>query len=181
MRDSSRVNQEGFESWVRLNTGSALAYAWSLLRDHHAAEDIVQDCMCRILAKADRYDILGDGRKILFRSITNACINHSTRLRLVTGMDSEEGRPWGEWLEDTSVPSPMETILGQEMENSIKEGLAQLTMEQRAAIQMKSIGSSLGEIAQALKITVTHAGVLVHRARKSMSRHLGLRVEESIG
>src|SRR5262245_9280357 len=61
----------------------AVAYAASLLRDAVLAEDVVQDCYCRLLQKAGEYDLPRDGAKLLFRAVTNACINHTTRRRPV--------------------------------------------------------------------------------------------------
>ena len=67
------------EAWVRDTLPGAVAYAASLLRDRQAADDVVHDCYCRLLQKADVYDLDRDGTKILYRSISNACINRNTR------------------------------------------------------------------------------------------------------
>lgn len=172
-----RTGKELIEAWVRLNTGPALAYAKSLLRDHHQAEDIVQDCFCRLLARSAQYDLISDGRKILFRSITNACINHGTRFRLVTGY-GEEGSFFEENLGDSREPGPLDMLIGRETQERLRQILASLPLEQRAAVQMKSVGCSLEEIAKELAVTPNHAGVLVHRARKFVASQLGDPVEE---
>ena len=175
---SDKISMEVLEAWVRLNRGPALAYAYSLVRNHHTAEDMVQDCMCRLIEKKDRYDLIADGRKLLFRSITNACINFTTRLRLVTGLDEDEG--WQKSLMDVREAAPESKALGKEMEQKIEEGLLLLTFEQRSAIQLKVVGATTEEIAKALKITNNHAGVLVHRARQSLAKHLAPVMEEQI-
>ena len=51
----------------------------SLIRDHAAAEDVAHDCYCRLLRRADIYDLPRDGTKLLYRAITNACINRFQR------------------------------------------------------------------------------------------------------
>jgi RNA polymerase sigma-70 factor, ECF subfamily len=171
------IAKELLEAWVRLNTGPGLAYAKSLLRDHHQAEDIVQDCLCRILSRAGEYDLISDGRRILFRSITNACINHSTRFRLVTGLEDEENGSEYQVM-DHREQQPVDQLVYRETSQKIAAILDLLPTEQRAALQMKSVGCSQEEIASELGILPNHAGVLIFRARKFVEKHLGGLMEE---
>lgn len=48
----------------------------------------------------------------------------------------------------------------------------QLTVEQRAALELKSMGYSLAEIARAVEVSESNAGVLVHRARRAVADYL---------
>ena len=73
--EDERSSTATIHAWVEYYLPRGLAYARSLLRDSHAAEDVVHDCFCRLLAKRDVYDLPKDGFKPLLRSITNACIN----------------------------------------------------------------------------------------------------------
>src|SRR5262245_34850681 len=86
-------NAAELDAWVLATAADAVAYATALLRDRITAEDIVQECYCRLLKKADVYDLPRDGRKLLFEAVTNACINHTTRARLVLSLDgaNEQG------------------------------------------------------------------------------------------
>jgi DNA-directed RNA polymerase specialized sigma24 family protein len=54
----------------------------------------------------------------------------------------------------------------------VADSLARLTLAQRGAVELKSLGYSLLEIAEALGTTPSNAGVLVHRARKIMADQL---------
>src|SRR5215203_5002824 len=65
------------DAWVEATLAGAVAFARSLLRDPAAAEDVVHDCFCRLLRRADVYDLPRDGTRLLFRAITNACIDAS--------------------------------------------------------------------------------------------------------
>jgi RNA polymerase sigma-70 factor (ECF subfamily) len=141
-----------------------MAYALSLLRDRHKAEDVVQDCYCRLLAKRNVYDLSRDGLKLLLKSITNACINQQTRRRLVASLDQPV--PDG-------APSPEEYAIRRELDEAVREGLEKLPTTHRAALELKSLGHSQQEIAESMGITITHAGVLVHRARQALAKHLG--------
>ncbi|MDR3632185.1 MAG: RNA polymerase sigma factor [Isosphaeraceae bacterium] len=152
--------------WVLATAPRAIAYATSLLRDRERAEDVVQDCYCRLLAKADVYDLRVDGLKLLLAAISNACINLKTRRRGVFSLLGKEGRPAE--VEDRSAREPGGSLLDRELAEAIGRGLAALPVRQRAAIELKSQGHSLQEVAEILRISPSNAGVLVHRARAAM-------------
>src|SRR4051794_34453271 len=77
-------------AWVADTVRRALAYATTLVRDRAEAEDIVHDCYLRLMARSDRYDLPNDGTKLLFRSITNACINRGRRRAPVVSLEVAE-------------------------------------------------------------------------------------------
>ncbi len=114
------------DSWITLALPGAIAYAASLLSDRAQAEDVVQDCVCRLLKHSARYDLARDGRKLLFRSITNACINQQQRARKTVSLD-EQGRPGVDntWeLADHSAAPPPVMAMATELREAIGEGLA---------------------------------------------------------
>src|SRR3954467_14628997 len=78
------------DGWILATLPRAIAFATGLLADPDAAEDVVHDCYCRLLQKADVYDLRNDGAKLLFRSITNACIDRSRR-RAAISLSVSEG------------------------------------------------------------------------------------------
>jgi RNA polymerase sigma factor (sigma-70 family) len=169
-----RSTPEELDAWVLATAARATAYARSLLRDPHQAEDIVQDCYCRLLAKNDVYDLPRDGLKLLLTSISNACINLRTRrktmLRLTGSTDAENDA-----VPDPADPRadrPEELAMGHELEQALADALGRLPEMQRAALELKSWGYSQQEIGEILAINTSHAGVLVHRARQTLSELL---------
>src|SRR6202030_3249848 len=120
--------------WVLATAPGAVAYATSLLRDRAAAEDVVQDCYCRLLQKAYVYDLLRDGRKLLFESITNACINRTTRARLVLSLDSAggDGQALQGSVADDRADPPERVAMSHELERAIGAALELLPVPQRA-------------------------------------------------
>ena len=137
----------------------------------------MQDCVCRLLANAARYDLPRDGRKLLFKSITNACINHTSRERKNFSLD-EQGRPpdGGPWeMVDTAADSPAELVLAEELRETIAQGLQTLPIQQRSALELSSLGYRSDEIAEMLQVQVDHVRVLLFRARKSMAAFLNAR------
>jgi RNA polymerase sigma factor (sigma-70 family) len=163
---------DDIDAWVVATLPHAVAYALSLLKDRSLAEDVVHDSFCRLIKKGDVYDLKIDGTKLLFRALTHACFNHNARDRRGTG-DSTNFE-----VEDRRMIAPMQPILDRELEHAIADALARLPMPQRAALELKSLGHSQQEIAEALETTSSNAGVLIHRARQNMARQLAPYLEE---
>jgi RNA polymerase sigma-70 factor (ECF subfamily) len=172
---SEPASQESLDAWVLATWSQAVAYARGLLRDRSEAEDVVHDCYCSLLRKAGAYDLPADGRKLLFRSLTNACIKKNTRRRPLLGLF---GTPP---LTDRAAAEPVEQAIALELERAIEDGLARLPDQQRAALQLKCLEHSLEEIAETLEISASNAGVLVHRARQALAAHLGKHLKEGPG
>ena len=154
------------DAWVEATLAGAVAFAHSLLRDPAAAEDVVHDCFCRLLRRADVYDLPRDGTKLLYRAITNACINHTQRARPVGGLEDSD-------LADGRTATPADQAAAAELEAAVSRGLCRLSMMQRAAIELRSLGHSLEDIADTLGLSASNAGVLLHRARKALAAELG--------
>lgn len=154
---------DAIADWVSATLAGAVAYARSLLGDPAAAEDVVHDCYCRLLRKQGEYDLPRDGAKLLYRSVTNACINVAQRRRELLSLDGP--------VPDAAA-DPAAVAAATELERAIAIGLARLPVAQRAALELKSLGHSLQEIGEALGLTPGYAGVLVHRARAALAEEL---------
>jgi len=171
LRDDQRRE---LDAWCRRVAPRALAYARSLLRDPLAAEDVVQDCFFRLLTHADEYDLLNDGVKLLFRAISNKCINAVTRRRTMASLEiaTEDGRS-DPVHADPTCPLPEQVAMRNELQEAIAAALLELPEMQRAALELAALGQSKAEIGEILEVTPSHAGVLVHRARKALLERLG--------
>jgi RNA polymerase sigma-70 factor (ECF subfamily) len=180
---ATHAKQDDLEAWVLATAPRAVAYAASLLRDRSRAEDIVQDVYCRLLQKAAEYDLPNSGMKILFKAITRACINVTTRERRILSLDTRNGHAGdSDWEPaDARAQEPEQIMMTQELAQAVKQGLARLPTLHRAALELKSLGHTQQEIAQMLAITTSHAGVLIHRARRAMAAYLVPFVEEATG
>lgn len=172
---------QSLDGWVLSTLPRAVAFAVGLVKDREVAEDLVHDCYCRLLAKASEYDLLRDGTRLLFRSITNASIDRSRKrssVSLFTADDDDSGIGRMMDLADRRVHEPWQIADHAELQRAVAAGLEKLTVTQRAALELKSLGQSLQDIADALDITPTNAGVLIHRARQALSRHIADHVDE---
>lgn len=173
MEEAKRTRHKSLNSWIRESLPKALAFARSLEADRHAAEDLVHECICRLLEREDRYDLPRDGFKLLLRSITNACIDRSRRrgrIRWQTGLDAQSDGAYD--FADARSIEPFQLIVHRELETAVGAALRHLPLKQRTALELKSLGCTLSEIAETLEVSESHAGVLVHRARRALSREL---------
>jgi RNA polymerase sigma factor (sigma-70 family) len=169
-------SQGVLNAWVTANWSRAVVYARSLLHDHPAAEDVVQDCFCNLLRKADVYDLPRDGVPLLMKSVTNACLKKITRSRPTISLNAdtlaEDGAQDGIDPIDASGAEPPRIVLYAELERAIEAALAQLPEVQRAAIELKGLGHSLREIAAILEVSPSNAGVMIHRGRQALAQQL---------
>ena len=172
-REAERTVAAAIQAWVEYSLPRGLAYAKSLLGDGHVAEDVVHDCFCRLLAKRDVYDLPRDGFKLLLRSITNACVDRRRKCVPVSNsLVFSEGPANNREVPDNRVLQPPREAMYRELEEAIGTALESLPIKQRAALELKSLGCSLSDIAKSLEVTENNAAVLVHRARQVLSRQL---------
>lgn len=164
--------------WVASTVQRALAFAVSLVRNRADAEDIVQDCYGRLLAKAGEYDLPRDGARLLHKAVANACINLTQRRPPVSPLNpTPSGHPA---LIDPSQFSPEHRAIEHELHAALADALSELPVNQRVAIQMSSIGHSIADIAETLEINSGHARVLLHRARLALAAKLRPFLQEQV-
>jgi RNA polymerase sigma-70 factor (ECF subfamily) len=122
----------------------------------------------RLLAKSDIYDLPNDGVKLLFRSITHACINWHQRRPRERDLNPEEAG----LAVIHSNAGPEELAMLGELEVAVGEALMALPVLQRAAVELRSLGHSLTEVADILEISHANARVTLHRARHALVERL---------
>jgi RNA polymerase sigma-70 factor (ECF subfamily) len=107
--------------------------------------------------------------KLLYRSITNACINLSQRRRPTVSVDAVS--------ETDVVARPGETgpetrLLAGELHEMVAQALSELPVNQRAVMELSSLGYSAAEIAEMIDLTAANTRQLLHRAREAMKMRL---------
>jgi len=165
------------EEWLLDVIPRAVAYARTLVNPPPTAEELVQGVLCRLL-EHEEYDLLADGEKLLFRSVTNACINAVTRRRQLVSLDDDagEGGSLHNCLSSAGMEDPAEVMASRETLEEVERGLMELPETQRAAVELKAMGKSLKEIAALLEVSASNAGVLVYRGRKALKKKLGAKL-----
>ncbi len=156
---ANQKQADKLDAWVEAVTPRLLAFAMTLVHERAQAEDLVHDCFARLFAKADQYDLLQDGTPLMFKSVSNACINWLSRHRREEVLDARSDA-----ISDQPIPD--QRVMGKELEQAIETSLAALPVSQRTAIELRSMGYSLVDIAEVLHISHANARVQLHRPER---------------
>jgi RNA polymerase sigma-70 factor (ECF subfamily) len=175
-------SDDQLSTWVAGTVRRALGYAVTLIRNQAEAEDIVHDCYIRLLARSDHYDLPKDGTKLLFRSITNACINWKQRRPPVVSLDDAERGGGADRLPPTvkADADPEHRAICGELGAAVAAALAELPVTQRAIVELRGLGHSLVDAADMLEISHANARVLLHRARRTLAARLRPFIEDQV-
>ncbi len=186
MPERPRADEE-LNDWIVSTVQQALAFALSLLRNRVEAEDIVHDCYGRLLARADKYDLPRDGSKLLFKAISNACINATQRRAPTVSLDATTNSPDGDATDLTTTAladklgsQPEQQAMHRELEAALESALGELSTMQRAVIELRGLGFSLVDAAQMLEISDANARTLLHRGRARLAQRLRPFLEENV-
>jgi RNA polymerase sigma-70 factor (ECF subfamily) len=175
-------SDDQLSAWVADTVRRALAYAVTLIRNQADAEDLVHDCYIRLLARSDHYDLPRDGTKLLFRSITHACINWTQRRPPVVSLDAAEqgGGVDRLPLAVKADADPEQRAICGELESAVAAALTELPVAQRAIVELSGLGHSLVEVADMLEISHSNARVMLHRARRTLATRLRAFIEDPV-
>ena len=166
------AQRDQLQGWALAVIPRAAAYARTLLRNKTQADDVVQECLYRLLRRADDYDLPRDGVKLLFRAISNLCINKSVREKSLASLDTggDEAGPIA--VEDRLAEMPYAALQQRELQEAVSAAMQKLPELQRAALELRALGQGKADIAAILEISESNAGVLVHRARQFLAEEL---------
>ena len=144
------------------------AYARSILHDADAAEDAVQDALCRLLDASNIPAEPAALRAWLFTAVRNRCIDVLRKEKRMTALAEL----------DASVPAPPASNPAQRIEaaDDARHALAALDALptlQRDALRLRfSGGLSYKQIAAAMDKSVSHVGVLIHEGLATLRQQL---------
>jgi RNA polymerase sigma-70 factor (ECF subfamily) len=141
----------------------------SLVRDHAAADDALQETFTRALR---RLSTLREGERVL-PWLFGIARNVSLELRRARVRDGDAGDRTGDDLADARARTPEDALLGEETARVVARAMDALSEERRAALLLRvDHGLSYEEIGQALGWSVAKAKIEVHRARLVVRAHL---------
>jgi RNA polymerase sigma factor (sigma-70 family) len=149
-----------FDALFRECAADVHAYAISLLGDSAAAEDVTALAFERLYRSRGRLDARrGTPRAWLFTIARNAALDELRRRKRRPHVQLEH-EPTAETT--TTTAEQLERV---ERRASVRDALVALPPREREAVLLKFHGQlSNGELAEALGISASNAGTLVHRA-----------------
>lgn len=145
-----------FDALYRETAADVHAYAWSLLRDRSAAEDVTALAFERAYRRRGRFDPeRGSARAWLFAIARNAALDELRRRKRTTALTFDPA------AETEPVADPDEP----ERRATVAAALAALDPRERELVALKfHAGLSNAEIGALLGVSESNAGTKVHRA-----------------
>ena len=158
---AAKGDQDAFAGLARLSSNRLFATAWRILRDHHLAEDAVQQTLITIwnelprLRDPDRFEAWSY-RLVVRQAMAEA--RKGRRGALVQLLPDDQ---------DTSpAPDDYRTVADRDR---IERGFRKLSPEQRAVLVLQHYnGFSLAEISDILGIPIGTAASRLHYAAKAL-------------
>lgn len=156
MRDVSRLIEPQIPALRR--------YAFALTRDHHRADDLVQDGLERAIGRWYLRRPDGDLRAWLFAIVHNLFISTLRR---------ERGRPHHESLDEDAGPDVPGGQEGALVGRDILRALQALTTDQRAVLLLVGVeGLSYEAAGRVLDVPIGTVMSRLSRAREAVRRHM---------
>jgi RNA polymerase sigma-70 factor (ECF subfamily) len=170
---------EAFRELFEKHQRAIVNFAYHFVGHRQRAEEIAQEVFLQIHRASGRYEPQAKFTTWLYRIATNACLNEVRRPEhrhprrpLEHQPDDERKRAEIAFADPTAIPGDS-ALAGRELEAKIREVLADLPPNQRAALLMSRVdGLSYLEVAEALDTSESAVKSLVFRATATMRREL---------
>lgn len=154
--------------------------SWSILRNHHDAEDAVQECFLRVLKVQNTMHQVRNVRTWLARIAWTTALDRRSRRAVINGVHGRE-----ELLGDDSLSqlpdlsAPMERQLEErELQRILERLIARLPDELRQPLELSTVSElNSTEIAEIMKIPAESVRTRLHRARQLLKEKLAVLLE----
>ncbi len=158
---AAKGDQEAFAGLARLSSNRLFAVAWRILRDHHLAEDAVQQTLITVWNELPRLRDPDRFEAWTYRLVVRAAMAEARRGRRGALVQLQP---------DDAAASPAPDGFGAVADRDrIERGFRKLTPEQRAVLVLQHYaGMSQAEIADVLGIPIGTAGSRLHYAAKAL-------------
>lgn len=164
MNDSDLISkllsrdETAFEQVFKTHYKNLHAYAFTLLKDDMAAEEMVQNVFCKLWERNENLSITGSVAAYLYRAVNNESLNYLRHLKV-----RSDHQLFVSHRNDSLTPSPHGSLHMKELEQKLKEALNDLPEQCRTVFQMSRFEElRYREIAKKLDISV-----------KTVENHMG--------
>lgn len=154
-------SRDGLETLYRETSTAVYAYALSILKDTHDAEDVLQECYLSIHASAPGYTSAGKPMAWIMTIAKNLCL---MRLRQRQRMVELSPEDWNRQLEDNRQLDPDDRIV-------LAQCMSRLSEQERQIVTLHAVaGFKHREIAQFLHIPLATVLSKYHRSIQKLKR-----------
>ena len=162
-------SDEAFEELTVRYREDTLRYARSILKNHHNAEDVVQESMAKSFFKLKQYNPAYSYKTWLFSIVRNACID-LLRQSVPLSLSSD--------IAYVSFVSPEQKVIEKEEVDAVLLYWSTLNSEAQMTLKLLVFHElSYKEIADVLCISISKVKSTIHRARKKIRKLYGEEIE----
>jgi RNA polymerase sigma-70 factor (family 1) len=163
-----RIGDEAaFEQLFRQFHPSLCRYAFTILKDTEAAEEVVQDVFLKVWEKRDSLTFTVSVKSYLYRAVHNGCMNLAGKKKKEVRMDEQPLK-----IVHQSA-APVEDFQTRELEKAIASALNQLPEQCRKVFELSRFGNmKYKEIADTLGISVKTVENQMGKALRIMREQL---------
>jgi RNA polymerase sigma-70 factor (ECF subfamily) len=181
VRRAAAGDEDAFRSLVERHARRIFQLAHRIVRDHAAAEDVVQETFMRAHRALHRFDGRASFATWLHRIATNVALDalRAGRTRQEVPFDT----PAGDLLPiPTAEPDPERRARSGDVRAALQEAIASLSPAERLAFVLRHFeGCSTAEIGERLGVGSIATRQAVFRAVAKLRRALAAHVEEAHG
>ena len=171
------------ETLVASHSVMVFRIAYSILRNHHDAEDAAQECFLRVWKHKDRLHEVNNPKTWLARIAWTTALDkrRSSRalasLNMVSLSDDQAGAELMQAIPD-SAPVADEQLAGAEMQQMLERLIAGLPEELRHPLELSTVQElNSAEIAEVMKIPEGSVRTRLFRARKQLKEKMAVLLE----
>ena len=163
-----RGDDAAFDKLIRRHLQPAFAVAYRILGQREDAEDLVQEAFVAALEHIDTFDTQREFRPWLLRIVANRAINaRAHRERRRTEAIPEHAA--------SAVEPPSAGVERQEMQEHVRQALANLPERQRTIVQLSGFdGLNSTDIGEILNIPAGTVRWELHQARRALRTSLAV-------
>jgi len=165
------------ETLVADYTGMVFRIAFSILRNHHDAEDAAQECFLRVVKFKDLHKVR-NLKTWLARVAWTTALDKRRSAREMASLDEETlGAPLLESLRD-AAPAADDRVAGRQMQELLERLIAGLPEELRYPLELSTVQElNSAEIAEVMEIPEASVRTRLFRARKQLKEKLAALLE----
>lgn len=171
------ISLEPIEAWVAGYSLMAFRIAYSILRNHHDAEDAVQECFLRVLKHRKRLHDVRNPKTWIARIAWTASLDRrSNRAKVLANEDASAPEVLMQ-AHDTN-PAADEQLAQRQLHRLMEEMIVTLPEDLRHPLQLSTVQElNSAEIAEILKIPEGSVRTRLMRARQRLKEKLSAVLE----
>ena len=168
-----RGKEEGFAYVFRMYYSPLLNYAGRILKDVEAANDVVQECFCRLYERRRELRKELQVRPYLYKSVYNACMDAIKHQKVESNYINQELLDFY-FSKVVETPEAEQALLDEDLKGAIQDAINKLPERCREIFVLSKVdGLSNKQIAEQLNISMKTVEAQMTTAFVRLRKELG--------